>query len=146
MQSTDPEKQPLACDPSSDSPLYSDCESGNSSSSDGCNPVEGCPCAPTRQRAYESDWTVHAKRTRMLSQDSQSCGILVFTILMLVLCIVSFVFCQECLFGLLIISACLCPFFHPLNAPLWLAIVLLTVGGWSFTAGALSVTWDSKNH
>jgi hypothetical protein len=31
-----------------------------------------------------------------------------------------------------------------LNAPLWLAILLLTIGGWSFTAGALEVRWKSQ--
>jgi len=89
-------------------------------------------------------WVVHARRVQSMSEQSRGCGMLLFTILLLVLCLASFMFCQECLFGILIISACLCPFFHPLNAPLWLAIVLLTVGGWSFTTGALSISWKSN--
>jgi hypothetical protein len=87
---------------------------------------------------------VHQRRVQALSEESRSCGILCFTALMLFLCFVSYLYCQECLFAILIVSACLCPFFHPLNAPLWLAIVMLTLGGWTFTTGALQVSWKSK--
>lgn len=90
-------------------------------------------------------YVVHECKTRALNEGSRNCGIMCFTLLTLILCVASFVFCQECLFALLIVSACLCPFFHPMNAPLWLAIVLLTVGGWNFTVGALTVTWNYKS-
>jgi hypothetical protein len=101
-------------------------------------------CNPKPDPCKNSDWVVHVKRTKLLTESAKNCGILCFTLLMLLLCIISYVFCQECLFVLLIVSACLCPFFHPLNAPLWLAIVLLTVGGWSFTAGAMEIRWKSQ--
>ena len=80
-----------------------------------------------------------------MQEQSKGCGVLCFTLLLLFLCIVSFIVCKECLFAILIVSGCLCPFFHPLNAPLWLAIVLLTVGGWSFTTGAISISWENHN-
>ena len=115
---------------------------------DDCNPSNEekgqNKCAPN-STDYSTNWVVHARRTQLLSEAGQNCGILCFTLLMLLLCIISFAFCQECLFVLLIVSACLCPFFHPLNAPLWLAIVLLTVGGWSFTAGAMEIRWKSHS-
>lgn len=90
-------------------------------------------------------YVVHECRTRAYNEGIKNCGVLSFTVIVIILCLVSFLFCQECLFVLLIFSACLCPFFHPMNAPLWLAIVLLTVGGWNFTMGALTVTWNYKS-
>lgn len=86
-------------------------------------------------------YAVRERETSMYNQASRNCGVLCFTFMSLLACVVSFFYCQQCLFMVLIISACLCPFFHPMNAPLWLAIVLLTVGGWNFTVGALTVTW-----
>jgi hypothetical protein len=105
---------------------------------------EASECGPCRSDS-SNDWVAQAKMTRAVSEASRNCGVLCFTLIMIVLCLVSFAFCQECLFVVLIVSACLCPFFHPLNAPLWLAIVLLTVGGWSFTSGALSITWNNRH-
>ena len=90
-------------------------------------------------------YVVYECKTRAYNEGVKNCGVLCFTVLVLILCLVSFLFCQECLFFILILSACLCPFFHPMNAPLWLAIVLLTVGGWNFTMGALTVTWNYKS-
>jgi hypothetical protein len=91
-----------------------------------------------------SGYVVHEWKTRAYKEGVRNCGIMVLTLVALVLCVVSFFACQECLFVLLIVSACLCPFFHPMNAPLWLAIVLLTIGGWNFTVGALTVTWNYR--
>ena len=72
------------------------------------------------------------------------CGILCFVIFCLLLCGVFFVVCPKCIFGILILSACLCPFFNAMNAPLWLAIILLTVSGWSFSTRALSISWTGS--
>ena len=91
----------------------------------------------------DMDWIVHAQRTKYMRGQFQDLGVMCVAIFCLVMCIVFYVICPRCLFGVLIFSACLCPFFHPMNAPLWLAIVLLTVSGWSFTTGALSVTWNN---
>ncbi len=90
-------------------------------------------------------YVAHECRTRLYNEGVKNCGVLCFTVFVIILCLVSFLFCQQCLFMLLIFSACLCPFFHPMNAPLWLAIVLLTVGGWNFTMGALTVTWNYRS-
>lgn len=126
-----------------------DCEEG---CQDDCNPSPTSkddlfkppflPCKPHLDPV--PDWVAHVKRTEHTSTTFQNCGVLCFTILLLLLSLVSFMFCQECLFAILVVSACLCPFFHPLNAPLWLAILLLTIGGWSFTAGALEIRWNSR--
>ena len=115
---------------------------------DGCCPEDGRnPESDSVELLHKRDsasFVVHEWRARAYNEGIQNCGIFCFTLLALILCVVSFFFCQNCLFALLIISACLCPFFHPMNAPLWLAIVLLTVGGWNFTMGALTVSWNYK--
>lgn len=118
-----------------------DCEFGRFEDCRGENRRnEDCKHEPTQCPG----WVVHARRVQSISEQSRGCAVLSFTALLLILCLASFAYCQECLFGILIISACLCPFFHPLNAPLWLAIVLLTIGGWTFTTGALSISWKSS--
>ena len=93
-------------------------------------------------RDSDSDWVVHAQRTSYLTGQFHDLGVMCLVILCLVLSLVFYMICPRCLFGVLIFSACLCPFLHPMNAPLWLAIVLLTVSGWSVSTGALSVTWN----
>ena len=91
----------------------------------------------------DTGWVVHAKQTQVTAGQFRDLGVMCIMFLTLVLCLVFYMICPRCLFGVLLFSACLCPFFHPMNAPLWLAIVLLTVSGWSFTTGALSVTWNN---
>lgn len=107
-----------------------------------CACINDCN-SPTGKDIHNGAWVLHAKRTRAVYDESRSCAVLIFTLLMLILCVAAFMFCPRCLFLVLIICACLCPFIHPLNAPLWLAIILLTFSGWSFTTGTLSVSWNS---
>ncbi len=99
----------------------------------------------SKESTATHSYVIHECRTRAINETSKNCGIFCFTLITLILCVVSYGYCQQCLFVLLVVSACLCPFFHPMNAPLWLAIVLLTVGGWNFTVGALTVTWNYKS-
>ena len=89
----------------------------------------------------DNAWVVHAERVKTLSETTKRGAVMLVTCTALVLCIVFFFVCPNCMFGVLLVSACMCPWFHSMNAPLWLAIVLLTVSGWSLTAGFLSVTW-----
>lgn len=100
-----------------------------------------------KERKEDSDqWVVHANRTNEITGQFRDLGVMCFMLFCLALCVVFYMICPRCLFGVLLLSACLCPFFHPMNAPLWLAIVLLTVSGWSFTTGSLSVTWNNGFH
>jgi len=133
----------LGCDSCEPCGWDEDCECGGEGGEEDANPKDRLTkCPPTA--CDRDNWVVHARRMQGLSEQSRGLGVMCFTMLLLILCLVSFMFCQECLFVILVLSACMCPFFHPLNAPLWLAIVLLTIGGWSFTTGALSVSWKSK--
>jgi hypothetical protein len=111
------------------------------------NPEPGTDCVDLLGRKDTGGaHVVYEWKTKTYNEGVQNCGVMCVTLVALLLCVISFFTCQECLFALLIVSACLCPFFHPMNAPLWLAIVLLTVGGWNFTVGALTVTWNYKSH
>ena len=108
-----------------------------------CGTEEGIETAIPLMRDQDRDWVVHAKRTHYLTGQFHDLGVMCLMIACLVLCLVFYMICPRCLFAVLIFSACMCPFFHPMNAPLWLAIVLLTVSGWSFSTGALSITWNN---
>ena len=110
----------------------------------GCEDTDdGIEAAIPLMRDQDGDWVVHAQRTHYLTGQFRDLGVMCLMILCLVMCLVFYMICPQCLFGILIFSACLCPFFHPMNSPLWLAIVLLTVSGWSLTTGALSITWNN---
>ena len=65
-------------------------------------------------------------------------GILFFIIGMIVL---SFMFCKECLFGIMIISACMCPFLPYYNIPLWISILLITVLGINYVHKDFTFIW-----
>lgn len=92
----------------------------------------------------ESDllWIRHAKKTKMIAEQSRNWAVVFLTVASLILCLVFYIMCPEYLFLILLFSAILCPFFHPMNAPLWLAILLLTVSGWTFTTGVFSIKWS----
>lgn len=57
----------------------------------------------------------------------------------LVLC---FIYCKLCLLGVVVGSACLCPYMPALNLPLWTALLMLIVFGWHATNGVFSMGWS----
>jgi len=57
-------------------------------------------------------------------------------------CILSYMYCQQCLLGILIFSACMCPWIPYFNVPLWVSIIMLVSLGWHFTVGRLTLTWQ----
>ena len=105
-------------------------------------PLPACPVSVVERES--EDFSRYAQRIKAIAARSQDGGVMCFTIAALVMCMVFYVVCPHCLFGVLLLSACLCPFFNSMNAPLWLAIVLLTLSGWSFTGGSFSVSWNAK--
>lgn len=90
-------------------------------------------------------WIKHAKKTKMISEQSRNWAVLCLTVFSLILCVVFYLMCPEYLFFILFLSAILCPCFHPMNAPLWLSIILLVISGWTFTTGVFSVKWSGAN-
>jgi hypothetical protein len=101
-------------------------------------------CAVPLVKKREGDaWVVHAERAQTLTEGFKGGAVMLMTAFSLLLCFIFYAICPKCLFLVLIISACMCPWFQSMNAPLWLAIILLVLSGWTFTAGYLSVTWNS---
>ena len=104
--------------------------------------VDDIECAIPFIKEPDDSWVVHAERVRSLAESTRKMAVWLVTAISLLLCVIFFFVCPKCMFGVLLLSACLCPWIHAMNAPLWLAIVLLTVSGWSLTTGFLSVTWS----
>ena len=105
---------------------------------------EGIEVAIPLIRDQDRDWVVHSQRTQYIRSQFHDLAILCLTLLCIVLCAVFYMVCPRCLFGILIFSACLCPWYNSLNFSLWLAIILLTASGWSFSGGALSIEWHNS--
>jgi hypothetical protein len=49
-------------------------------------------------------------------------------------CAVSFLYCKPCLFGIIALSFCLCPWVPYLNIPLWIGIAMLLHWGYSIVS------------
>ena len=105
--------------------------------------VDGVEAAIPLMRDSDGDWMVHAQRTQYIRSQFHDLAVLCLTFTCLVLCSVFYVLCPRCLFGVLIFSACLCPWVNSLNVSLWVALVLLVLSGWTFSIGAFSVTWNN---
>ena len=104
---------------------------------------EGIESAIPLMKDRDGDWVVHAKQTRRLTGQFHDIAVMCMTFIGIAACIVCYMMCPKCLFGILLLSVCMCPFIHSMNIVLWLAIILLIVSGWSFSAGALSITWNN---
>ena len=89
-------------------------------------------------------WMRQAQKMKLFSENTRNWATLSLTVLFIVLCGVFYFVCPVCMFAILIASAVLCPFANSLNAPLWMAIILLTLSGWSFTNGGLEIRWKSS--
>jgi hypothetical protein len=53
----------------------------------------------------------------------------------------SYVYCQGCLIGILLISACMCPFVSYCNIPLWVSILLVTILGINLVHKDFTFIW-----
>jgi hypothetical protein len=71
--------------------------------------------------------------------------ILSVTVLTLVVggCFVSYVYCKPCLIGIIIASACMCPWIPYFNIPLWIGILLL-VYVWYYMKMGFHISWDES--
>lgn len=83
--------------------------------------------------------------SRMKAQfihETQQCVLASMLLLVIVgLIALSYLFCQECLFGIMIVSACLCPFLPYFNIPLWISILLITMLGISYVHRSFTFIW-----
>ena len=108
--------------------------------------TEDIECAIPLIKEEDTAWVVHAERVKSITEWSRRVVVTLLTTVSILLCVLFYFICPKCLFGVLLFSACLCPFINMMNVPLWLAFVLLVVSGWTFTAGFLSVTWHGSIH
>jgi hypothetical protein len=109
-----------------------------------CGDCDGtCEAAVPLVNDRDGDWVVHAKRTNYVAGQFRDLGVICLMFLCVAACLFFYFYCTQCLFGVLIFSACLCPYYNTMNIPLWISIILLTLSGWSITAGHLVLRWDS---
>lgn len=86
-------------------------------------------------------FSVAEKARKRLVSETMYCIVSVFTLVVVLgLVVVCYFFCVPCLFVIIAISACLCPFLSFFNIPLWVSILLLVFACWHFTAHILGVT------
>lgn len=95
-------------------------------------------------RYTEDEWLEYYSKTRKMQEQAKNWAVLFLTLGCIALCFVFLFICRPCLIIILIFSAIMCPFMHPMNAPLWLALVLLVFTGWNFTTGAFSFSWSGQ--
>ena len=88
-------------------------------------------------------WYIQENRARILSDQFKQLAVMMLVYFFMGLCIVFFFVCPNCLFGILIASVILCPFFNQFNISLWMAIILLAFSGWSFSVGRFKITWET---
>lgn len=75
-------------------------------------------------------------------RETEKCVMASFVLFLIIgLITLSYMFCTECLFGIMIISACLCPFLPYFNIPLWISILLITTLGISFVHRNFTFIW-----
>ena len=72
---------------------------------------------------------VNRVKTTFINETFQCVTATMILVIVLGLIVLSYMFCQGCLVGIMLISACLCPFISYWNIPLWVSIVLVTLLG-----------------
>jgi len=81
-----------------------------------------------------------AKR-KLISETSQFVASLFVLVVVLGLVVISYFFCPICLFGIMVMSACLCPFLPYFNIPLWASILLIIMLGMTYTQRPFTFIW-----
>jgi uncharacterized membrane protein len=97
---------------------------------------------PSQERVTEKKKGTWAKMKRNFVSETFQCVVaLIILIIMLGLVVLSYFYCQICLFGIMIISACMCPFISYFNIPLWTSILLIVVLGMTYTQRPFTFIW-----
>lgn len=122
---------------------------GNDSESDEDGEVEVALVCPTQtlegvpepKGGTKKDSSIKKMKRKFISETQQFVlSILVLTVV-LGLVVLSYFFCPMCLFGIMVMSACLCPFLPYFNIPLWTSIVLIIVLGMTYTQRPFTFIW-----
>lgn len=67
---------------------------------------------------------------------------LLIILVTLAVIIISFFWCKICLVVMVVFCLCFCLCIPQLNFPLWVAIFLCIIAGWSFTTGKFRWEWN----
>jgi hypothetical protein len=81
-------------------------------------------------------------KKKLYAETCQCITAIVVLSLVLAGCVVSFFYCNVCLVGVIIVSACMCPWIPYFNIPLWTSIVLLVFVGWNFSSRKFHFIWE----
>jgi hypothetical protein len=80
-------------------------------------------------------------RRQFVSETYQCAVALVILVVMLGLVVLSYFYCQVCLFGIVVLSACMCPYISYFNIPLWTSILLIVILGMTYTQRPFTFIW-----
>lgn len=83
-----------------------------------------------------------AAKKKLQSETCHCITALVVLSFILAGCVVSFFYCNVCLIGVIIVSACMCPWIPYFNIPLWISIFLLVFMGWNFSSRKFHFIWE----
>lgn len=79
---------------------------------------------------------------KLVSETFQCAVALVVLVLVLGLIVLSYFYCKICLFGIMTVSACLCPFLPYFNIPLWTSILLIVLLGMTYSQRPFTFIWN----
>ena len=76
-----------------------------------------------------------------VNETFQCVSAVVILVLVLGLIVLSYFYCQVCLFGIMLLSACMCPYISYFNIPLWTSILLIVILGMAYTNRPFQFIW-----
>ena len=97
---------------------------------------------PSTEGKSDSFFSIQSLKQSLISQTYSFIAASVVLTVVLTGCGLSYMYCRECLLGILILSACLCPWIPYFNIPLWVSIGMLLVLGFHFTNKVFTLMWE----
>lgn len=120
------------------------------SEGDGADDVEVALVCPTqtldglndrKEGVKQTDYGIKKMKRKFISETYQFVISVFVLIVVLGGVVVSYFYCPTCLFGIMVMSACMCPFLPYFNIPLWTSIVLIIVMGMTYTQRPFTFIW-----
>lgn len=96
----------------------------------------------SRAEKKDSYFSISQMKKRLADQTYEFLTACFVLLVVLGGCVLSYFYCKECLVGILILSACLCPWIPYFNIPLWVSIGLLMFLGFRFTNKVFTFMWE----
>lgn len=93
------------------------------------------------EKDNKKDGVYKRAKRKFISETAQFVVSLFVLTVVLGLVVISYFFCPICLFGIMVMSACLCPFLPYFNVPLWTSILLIIMMGMTYTQRPFTFIW-----